>query len=172
VRFAFTHGLERWAELLTRPNSFLLHDSEPPPFLIHSCPAIAAECESALLDRCLTSVPPWPGTYTHSSEGGGHFPVQCVRLRLPTHPSSPSLARTNAARVPLLQSNLSQAVDALIETSLANPREAGLLGTDVGLPMLMLSRHSRDAGGEPVEWVRSVYRGDRYKFVANLERPR
>ncbi|ONK11430.1 GntR family transcriptional regulator [Streptomyces sp. MP131-18] len=58
-----------------------------------------------------------------------------------------------------------------IETSLANPREAGLLGTDVGLPMLMLSRHSRDSGGEPVEWVRSVYRGDRYKFVANLERP-
>ena len=58
-----------------------------------------------------------------------------------------------------------------IETSLANPREAGLLGTDVGLPMLMLSRHSFDREGEPVEWVRSVYRGDRYKFVANLERP-
>ena len=58
-----------------------------------------------------------------------------------------------------------------IETSLATPREAGLLGTEVGLPMLMLSRHSRDAGGEPVEWVRSVYRGDRYKFVARLKRP-
>jgi GntR family transcriptional regulator len=59
-----------------------------------------------------------------------------------------------------------------IETALASPREAGLLGTDVGLPMLMLSRHSRDTAGEPVEWVRSVYRGDRYKFVATLERPR
>ncbi|MEV6110331.1 GntR family transcriptional regulator [Streptomyces sp. NPDC051940] len=58
-----------------------------------------------------------------------------------------------------------------IETSLATPREAGLLGTDVGLPMLMLSRHSRDDSGEPVEWVRSVYRGDRYKFVARLQRP-
>ncbi len=58
-----------------------------------------------------------------------------------------------------------------IETSLATPREAGLLSTDVGLPMLMLSRHSRDTRGEPVEWVRSVYRGDRYKFVANLQRP-
>ena len=34
-----------------------------------------------------------------------------------------------------------------IETSLATPREAGLLGTDVGLPMLMLSRHSLDADG-------------------------
>ena len=34
-----------------------------------------------------------------------------------------------------------------IETSLATPREAGLLGTDVGLPMLMLSRHSLDTDG-------------------------
>jgi GntR family transcriptional regulator len=58
-----------------------------------------------------------------------------------------------------------------IETSLATPREAGLLGTDVGLPMLMLSRHSIGTTGEPVEWVRSVYRGDRYKFVARLKRP-
>lgn len=58
-----------------------------------------------------------------------------------------------------------------IETSLATPREAGLLGTDVGLPMLMLSRHSLDKDGGPVEWVRSVYRGDRYKFVARLKRP-
>lgn len=58
-----------------------------------------------------------------------------------------------------------------IETSLATPREAGLLGTDVGLPMLMLSRHSLDTDGHPVEWVRSVYRGDRYKFVARLQRP-
>jgi GntR family transcriptional regulator len=58
-----------------------------------------------------------------------------------------------------------------IETSLATPREAGLLGTDVGLPMLLLSRHSLDRTGQPVEWVRSVYRGDRYKFVARLQRP-
>ncbi|MFD7888886.1 GntR family transcriptional regulator [Streptomyces albidoflavus] len=58
-----------------------------------------------------------------------------------------------------------------IETSLATPREAALLATDVGLPMLMLSRHSRDESGAPVEWVRSVYRGDRYKFLARLKRP-
>ena len=58
-----------------------------------------------------------------------------------------------------------------IETALATPREADLLGTEVGLPMLLLSRHSFDEGGEPVEWVRSIYRGDRYKFVARLRRP-
>ena len=58
-----------------------------------------------------------------------------------------------------------------IETALATPREAALLGTDTGLPMLLLSRHSLDEEGEPVEWVRSIYRGDRYKFLARLTRP-
>jgi GntR family transcriptional regulator len=57
------------------------------------------------------------------------------------------------------------------DTSRTTVREASLLGTDVGLPMLLLSRHSLDSTGEPVEWVRSVYRGDRYKFVARLQRP-
>jgi len=55
-----------------------------------------------------------------------------------------------------------------IETAPASPREAGLLETDVGAPMMMLSRHSFDAANDPVEWVRSWYRGDRYKFVATL----
>jgi GntR family transcriptional regulator len=55
-----------------------------------------------------------------------------------------------------------------IETAPASPREAGLLETDVGAPMMMLSRHSFDASNQPVEWVRSWYRGDRYKFVATL----
>jgi GntR family transcriptional regulator len=58
-----------------------------------------------------------------------------------------------------------------IETALASPEEAELLGSDVGLPMLLLSRHSFDTDGKPVEWVRSIYRGDRYKFVATLNRP-
>lgn len=55
-----------------------------------------------------------------------------------------------------------------IETAPASPREAALLDTDTGAPMLVLSRHSFDADGEPVEWVRSWYRGDRYTFVARL----
>ena len=58
-----------------------------------------------------------------------------------------------------------------IETALAGPHEAELLGADVGMPMLLLSRHSFDTAERPVEWVRLVYRGDRYKFVAELNRP-
>jgi len=58
-----------------------------------------------------------------------------------------------------------------IETALAGPSEAELLGADVGMPMLLLSRHSFTTGGKPVEFVRSIYRGDRYKFVTTLNRP-
>lgn len=55
-----------------------------------------------------------------------------------------------------------------IETAPAPPREAELLDIDTGSPMLVLGRHSVDARGEPIEWVRSWYRGDRYVFVARL----
>jgi GntR family transcriptional regulator len=58
-----------------------------------------------------------------------------------------------------------------IETILATPNDAQLLAVDVGLPLLLLSRHAFDATGRPVEWAQSLYRGDRYKFVTRLRRP-
>jgi GntR family transcriptional regulator len=58
-----------------------------------------------------------------------------------------------------------------IETVLAGPEDGRLLGVDVGLPLLLLSRHAFDIDGKPVEWAQSWYRGDRYKFVTRLRRP-
>lgn len=58
-----------------------------------------------------------------------------------------------------------------IETVPARPREAELLHTPVGYPLLRLSRHSWGLSGDPVEFALSLYRGDRYKFVAELHRP-
>lgn len=55
-----------------------------------------------------------------------------------------------------------------IETASASPREAELLDVDTGAPILVLGRHSFDADGTPIEYVRSWYRGDRYTFVARL----
>lgn len=55
-----------------------------------------------------------------------------------------------------------------IETVLASPREAALLGTNPALPMLLLNRISRDAAGRPIERVRSLFRGDRFSLVAEL----
>jgi GntR family transcriptional regulator len=59
-------------------------------------------------------------------------------------------------------------VEDTVETALASPAEAELLGVDTGLPMLLVRRLARDATGRPVEWTRSVFRGDRFRFVARF----
>ncbi|WP_410604789.1 GntR family transcriptional regulator [Amycolatopsis sp. lyj-90] len=46
-----------------------------------------------------------------------------------------------------------------------SPREASLLGTLPALPGLVVHRTSWDARGEPFEWVRTLYRGDRLTLV-------
>lgn len=58
--------------------------------------------------------------------------------------------------------------DERLETVLATPREALLIGTPPGLPMLLIHRWSRDTEGRPLERVRSLYRGDRFSFTAKL----
>ncbi len=58
-----------------------------------------------------------------------------------------------------------------IETVLATPREALLIGTPPALPMLLLHRRSRDAAGRPLELVRTLYRGDRFSFTLDLTAP-
>ena len=46
------------------------------------------------------------------------------------------------------------------------PAEASLPGVDTGLPMLLVHRTAHDGDGRPVESTRSVFRGDRFRFVA------
>ncbi|MFB7127254.1 GntR family transcriptional regulator [Kitasatospora sp. NPDC056273] len=63
------------------------------------------------------------------------------------------------------------AAEERIETVLATPREALLIGTPPALPMLLLHRRSLDAAGRPLEQVRSLYRGDRFSFTLALGAP-
>ncbi|TKV58348.1 GntR family transcriptional regulator [Nakamurella flava] len=62
------------------------------------------------------------------------------------------------------------AVEDVIETALADPLQASLLGVDTGLPMLLIHRTGWDADGRVREWTRCVFRGDRFRFVARNER--
>ncbi|MET7397736.1 GntR family transcriptional regulator [Dactylosporangium sp. NPDC005572] len=55
-----------------------------------------------------------------------------------------------------------------IETVLATPRDALLLGTNPAVPLLLMQRRSLDSAGVPIEWVRSLYRGDRIGFETRL----
>ncbi|MFD4575088.1 GntR family transcriptional regulator [Streptomyces sp. NPDC058417] len=59
--------------------------------------------------------------------------------------------------------------DERIETVLATPREALLIGTPPALPMLLVHRVSRATDGLPLERVRTLYRGDRFSFTAHLK---
>jgi GntR family transcriptional regulator len=53
-----------------------------------------------------------------------------------------------------------------VETAMTTPAEAELLEVGVGQPLLLLHRTARDETGRVIEWTRSVYRGDRFRFVA------
>jgi GntR family transcriptional regulator len=48
--------------------------------------------------------------------------------------------------------------------------EAALLQVDADHPALLFQRVTRDPTGAPVEYVRSLYRGDRYEVHTRLER--
>lgn len=55
-----------------------------------------------------------------------------------------------------------------IQASLATPTEAGLLSIREGSEVLRIVRNSFLADGAPVEYTRSVYRGDKYVFITEL----
>jgi GntR family transcriptional regulator len=48
--------------------------------------------------------------------------------------------------------------------------EAALLQVAADQPALLFQRVTRESGGTPVEYVRSLYRGDRYEVHTRLAR--
>ncbi len=54
------------------------------------------------------------------------------------------------------------------EAVLVNEEESGHLGVPVGSPALLLERVTFDATERPFEYVKSVYRADRYRITATL----
>lgn len=56
-----------------------------------------------------------------------------------------------------------------IETVLPDAREAALLTVDTRTPMFLLGRVSYDEAGVPIEQRRSLYRGDRMTFTAEMD---
>ena len=55
-----------------------------------------------------------------------------------------------------------------IEPTVTSPEEAELLGVPVHSPAFLFERTTTSEDGEVVEFVRSVYRGDRYRLVTEL----
>jgi len=59
-----------------------------------------------------------------------------------------------------------------IEPTVTNEEESELLGVPLHSPAFLFERTSRTESGETVEFVRSLYRGDRYRLVAELSQRR
>jgi GntR family transcriptional regulator len=57
-----------------------------------------------------------------------------------------------------------------IEAVVAGVREAKLLDCPPGAALLQLSRLTTDTENRPIEFVQSLYRGDRFRFKQHLER--
>ena len=57
-----------------------------------------------------------------------------------------------------------------IEPTVTNEEESSALGVPLHSPAFVFERTTRSASGEIVEFVRSIYRGDRYRLVTELSR--
>jgi len=75
-----------------------------------------------------------------------------------------SLYRTLAKRYDIHMA----AADQVVEAGLADAEVARLLQIDKGSPVFLLTRVSYAENGQRVEYVRSTYRGDRWKIVSRL----
>jgi GntR family transcriptional regulator len=62
--------------------------------------------------------------------------------------------------------------DQTIEPTVTNEEESAALGVPLHSPAFLFERTTQSAEGEIVEYVRSIYRGDRYKLVTQLSRGR
>jgi GntR family transcriptional regulator len=57
-----------------------------------------------------------------------------------------------------------------IEPTVTNEEESSALGVPLHSPAFQFERTTRSDAGEIVEFVRSIYRGDRYRLVSELSR--
>jgi GntR family transcriptional regulator len=57
-----------------------------------------------------------------------------------------------------------------IEPTVTNEEESAALGVPIHAPAFQFERTTRSETGEIVEFVRSIYRGDRYRLVTELDR--
>lgn len=63
-----------------------------------------------------------------------------------------------------------EVTDEVVEVGKATAEEAALLKVAAGSPVFIFTRTGYGENGRPLEYVKSMYRGDRYKIVQRLTR--
>jgi len=69
----------------------------------------------------------------------------------------------------ILHLQIGEAVQAL-EANIVTLEDAKRLDINAGSAVLQIHRHTKLTSGETLEWVQSIYRADRYKFLINMQR--
>ncbi len=95
-----------------------------------------------------------------------HVPVRLVPDLMDFFDPSTSLYRILSERYGIQIA----IADEIVEAELAQAGDARLLRIREGSPVFAFTRTSYVQQGQPVEYVRSTYRGDRYKIVNRLTR--
>ncbi len=95
-----------------------------------------------------------------------HLPVRLCPDLLETFDPGTSLYRILSERYRIQIA----IADEIVEAGLAEAEDARLLRIRKGSPVFSFTRTSYIQQGQPVEYVKSIYRGDRYKIVNRLTR--
>ena len=94
------------------------------------------------------------------------LPVQICPSLLETFDPATSLYQELADRYGIKM----EVTDEVVEVGKATAKEAALLKIAPGSPVFLFTRTCYGENGRPLEYVRSTYRGDRYKIVQRLTR--
>lgn len=96
-----------------------------------------------------------------------HLPTALIGLSIAVLERSGSLYGTLEEQFGIRPARARQTIGARLPTR----AEVAVLGIGHDVPVLALERTTYDTGGTPFEYVRSAYRGDRYRMALNLRTP-
>jgi len=92
-----------------------------------------------------------------------YVPEAIANRLIPDTENLPMLVRLNTAGIDVARAEQE------VTATLAEPGIAAPLGIEVGSPLLKLTRLVFDDSDQPIEWLTSFYRGDRYAMKTSLD---
>ena len=130
---------------------------------------------SEVVARHLALVPGTPVVHMERVRTADGEPMALERTHLPAQrlPGLEDADLTDASLYELLERKWGVRVaeaDQWASVVRLGEEEAALLHVSAAQPALLFQRVTRDPAGTPVEYVRSLYRGDRYEVHTRLER--
>jgi GntR family transcriptional regulator len=143
----------------------------PGSLVLHQAVVPAGE----VVARHLALVPGTPVVHLERVRTADGEPMALERTHLPAQrlPGLEAADLTDASLYELLEQKWGVRVaeaDQWASVVRLTGDEAALLYVAAGQPALLFQRVTRDSGGTPLEYVRSLYRGDRYEVHTRLER--